>query len=246
MTASLALTVDVEDFYDGMAVLGCPLERPADARSGLEGLLARLECRPDARLTCFVVGDYAKAVHEPLAELARRGHEIASHGPDHGRLPGRGDLAAWLRRGREMVEDVVQVPVTGFRSPRFDVPEAGLAFYRAQLAEAGYRYVSDTSRLGPGSPVAELPVLGAGSHHLGGGSYQRFLPAAVSARAVASAGGPAVCYYHSYDFGATLPPLSSARSLALVRQLVARRRVAVVFDALLERFGSVCCVDAIG
>ena len=46
MTADVCLTVDVEDFYDGMAVLGQPFTRPADARSGLSGLLSLLDPQP--------------------------------------------------------------------------------------------------------------------------------------------------------------------------------------------------------
>ena len=76
-----------------------------------------------------------------------------------------------------MLEDLVQRPVRGFRSPRFEIPRAvGLARYRELLAEAGFSYVSDTSRLGEGSPVRELPVLTCHRFPIGGGSYQRLLP----------------------------------------------------------------------
>ena len=88
--SNVCLTVDVEDWYDGMAVLGQPIPRPEGAASGLSGLGDLLQRVPDARVTLFVVGDYAPRVREELVELIRRGHEVASHGPDHGRLPTRG------------------------------------------------------------------------------------------------------------------------------------------------------------
>ncbi len=67
--------------------------------------------------------------------------------------------------------------VTGFRSPRFDLPPHGdLARYRDELAEAGYEYVSDARHLGAGSPVREAPVMSWRGVRLGGGSYQRLLP----------------------------------------------------------------------
>ena len=135
-------------------------------------------------MTLFVVGHYAAEIRSTLAEFAAAGHEIASHGPDHGRLPVEG-IASWLRQGREMLEDLLGVPVTGFRSPRFDLPEGiGLARYREHLAEAGYAYVSDASCLGPASALHELPVLSWRGVHVGGGSYQRLLPMAAVTQAV--------------------------------------------------------------
>jgi hypothetical protein len=244
MTADICLTVDVEDWYDGMAVLGEPFPRPAGAQSGLSGLTALLDRAPgSSRVTLFVVGNYAATVSDELAELARRGHEVASHGPDHGRLPeDPTTLSEWLRRGRTMVEDLVQVPVRGFRSPRFDVPASlGLARYRELVAGAGFEYVSDTSLLGAESPVRELPVLSAHGFPFGGGSYQRLLPTSVTTSVVGSSQGPAVLYYHSYDFGATLPGLGSIRSLAVAKQLVGRGRVAGVFARILSRYGSKAC-----
>jgi hypothetical protein len=244
MTAEVCLTIDVEDWYDGMAVLGETLDRPKCARSGLSdlaGLLATAE--GDPALTLFVVGNYAATVRSELDDLVARGHEIASHGPDHGRLPDdAGELVEWLRKGREMIEDVVQRPVRGFRSPRFDIPRrVALGGYRDLLAQAGFGYVSDTSRLGEGSPVRELPVLRVYGFPIGGGSYQRLLPAGALSAALRSAEGPAVLYYHSYDFGATLPNTMSIRSLAVAKQVVGRGRIAGMFSRILSRYGSKAC-----
>jgi hypothetical protein len=109
------------------------------------------------------------------------------------------------------------------------------------LAEAGFQYVSDTSRLGEGSPVQELPVLTRHRIRIGGGSYQRLLPRAAISAALASTTGPAVLYYHSYDFGATLPSRGSIRSMAVAKQLVGRGRIAGVFSQILSRYGSKAC-----
>ncbi len=246
MTTGVCLSVDVEDWYDGMEVLGESMARPAGAGSGLEGLAARLAAdRRAPRVTLFVVGNYAGRVADELAALAADGHEIASHGPDHGRLPEeRGALVDWLRTGRSVLEDRFQVPVRGFRSPRFDLPASmGLDGFRDAVAEAGFEYVSDTHRLGAGSPVRELPVLSFHGFPLGGGSYQRLLPVPVVTNAVGRGEGPAVLYYHSYDFGATLPGLGEIRSVAAAKQLLARGRVSRAFSAILSRYGSKACAD---
>jgi peptidoglycan/xylan/chitin deacetylase (PgdA/CDA1 family) len=245
MTTDVRLTVDVEDWYDGMAVLGEARERPPEPTSGLAGLTSLLRGR-DATLTLFVVGNYAPSVRTELAHLVSRGHEIASHGPDHGHLPDEpGRLLDWLRRGREAVEDLVQVPVRGFRSPRFDVPEPiGLARYRELLAEAGFDYVSDRHNLGETAPVTELPVFTRGRFPVGGGSYQRLLPTSAVNSLLNGADGPIVLYYHSYDFGATLPSAASIRSLAVAKQLIGRSRIANVFASILNRYGSRACGHA--
>jgi peptidoglycan/xylan/chitin deacetylase (PgdA/CDA1 family) len=247
MSQPVCLTVDVEDFYEGIAVLGQPVPRPPSPRSGLAGLRDLLTARPKDRVTLFVVGRYAPDVAASLAELAQDGHEIASHGPDHGRLPRDArQLEAWLRRGRESLEDLIQHPVRGFRSPRFETGEQlGLARFREVIARAGFTYVSDRHCLGPTSPVSELPVLVWRGVPVGGGSYQRMAPRRLLeytiGRAAEKGERPMVLYYHSYDFGATLPRLAEHPSVTLARQVLGRRRIQPRFVNLLQTYGSNCC-----
>ena len=246
MTAQVCLTVDVEDWYDGMAVLGHPVSRPARPGSGLPQLASLLSSRlADTRITLFAVAGYAKSVRSELADLVASGHEIGCHGPDHGRMPtGTAALADWLRKGREMLEDLLQVPVHGFRSPRFDTPVGiSLDQYRELLAMTGYRYVSDTSRLGGAAAVAEFPVLRVAGIPLGGGSYQRIFPTRAVTAAINRASGLAVLYYHSYDFGATLPTIRSACSLAVAKQVLGRPRIPVIFAEIADQYGSRACVQ---
>lgn len=243
----LCVTVDVEDFYEGMAVLGHPLEQRSNGK-GLGGLLDQLSsASPSARITLFVVAEYAKRdkrLQLELAELSAAGHEIACHGPDHGSLPER-ELVAWLTKGRETLEELFQVQIAGFRSPRFDLPEHGdLSRYREELAEAGYRYVSDSYRLGEDSAVREAQVLSWRGVPIGGGSYQRLIPRGLVASAIARSPSPAVVYYHSYDFDGTLPPSRVIRSPALARQILFRERISTVYSMLIGRFGSEICEGA--
>jgi hypothetical protein len=244
MTDRVCLTIDVEDWYDGMAVLGESIPRPPGGESGLSGLMSLLDGEGGGpTVTLFVVGNYADTVRGELTDLVERGHEIASHGPDHGRIPtDPAALVEWLRKGRAILEDLVQQPVRGFRSPRFEIPASlTLDHYRHLVAEAGFEYVSDTRLLGPSSPVQEFPVLKSHRFPIGGGSYQRLLPVAATSAMLNSATGTAVLYYHSYDFGATLPGAGSIRSLAMAKQLVGRGRVSTVFARILGRYGSEAC-----
>ncbi len=237
----LSMTIDVEDFYDGMAVLGHEVPRPPDLVEELARLVESLDAVTGGpKVTLFVVGNHMTRIIPALATFASAGHEIASHGPDHGRLPE--DTVSWLRKGREILEQQLQVKVTGFRSPRFDLPPHGdLARYRGELADAGYEYVSDASFLGAGSPLREAPVMSWRGVRLGGGSYQRLLPLAAVSAAIRSSPGTAVCYYHSYDFDGTTPGLSAIRSQAVARQVLGRGRIAPMFLRLVRRFGSETC-----
>lgn len=245
MATTVCLTVDVEDWYEGMAVLGCKIDRAKANGSGLDELARSLASR-SAAVTLFVVGNYARAASKQLASFAANGHEIASHGPDHGRLPSdERKLRFWLRSGREMVEDVVQRPVLGFRAPRFEIPVGmELPAFRLAIADAGFSYVSDLNLLGNGT-LHELPVLQWHGVPVGGGSYQRLLPAR-SVRAITSRHDrTAVLYYHSYDFGDELPGTRDIRSAATAAQVLGRSRIPTVFNSLLDASGSVTCEKAL-
>jgi hypothetical protein len=248
---SLCISVDVEDWYDGMVVLGHDIRRPPGPQSGLGGLTKLLDAaeqRSSSKVTLFVVGNYVESVASELRILVSAGHEIASHGPDHGRVPAVGvELSEWLTRGREQLEQALQVPVKGFRSPRFDLPDgATLQTYRESLAEAGFEYVSDTHLLGVTSPVVELPILRLGRLPLGGGSYQRLLPSTALLRflgpRLAPSGETTVLYYHSYDFGATLP--KAGHSAAVAKQVVGRGRIPAILARVLAQYGSRTCISA--
>lgn len=249
MTAPPCVTIDVEDFHDGMAELGYPQEGGGGIRLGdLMETLAQLPADRPNRLTFFVVGKFAEACRTDLVELAKAGHEIASHGPDHGQLPEASSLEEWLRSGKKMVEDIVQTEVTGLRMPRFDVPKSmTLEAFRDVMGSAGFTYVSDERTVSTGtSAVIDLPVTRAMGIRLGGGSYQRFLPMRVLRSVLPRCPQPAVLYYHSYDFSCgALPPLSSARSVTEVRQLALRRRIQPIFVDIVQRFGSRSCSEAV-
>ena len=243
----VCVTVDVEDWYDGMAEVGHVISGPSGGSSGLAELRALLadSPAPEPRLTLFVVGKYCAEVGADLSQLAAAGHELASHGPDHGLLPEDPDrLEDWLRRGREMVEDVVQQPVTGFRSPRFRIPQTmSLERYREILGRAGFRYVSDRHLLGSNSAVKELPVFRWKGVPLGGGSYQRLLPRAGLKPLLRGGPQPIVHYYHSYDFGVSLPSPWSTRSPAVLKQVIGRSRIPAVVTQILAASGSVSCME---
>lgn len=142
-----ALTVDVEEWYHNCLVPSYvqPRLRP-DLPVELDrllpellGLLAEAGCRA----TFFVLGEVAERLPWRVRELARAGHEVASHGFHHLRACERpaAEFARDIRRSKALLEDLLGEPVRGFRAP-----EWSLRTLRSPLlplvAAAGFEYDS--------------------------------------------------------------------------------------------------------
>lgn len=98
------------------------------------------------RATFFVLGEVARRLPQRIREIARAGHEIASHGELHFRAERStpeafADSAA---RSRAELEDLAGVPVHGFRAPEWSLRRPDNPRLAA-LAEAGFRYDSSLS-----------------------------------------------------------------------------------------------------
>lgn len=120
-------------------------------------LLERL-AKHNARGTFFTLGWVAEKNPEVVREIVNAGHEIASHGYWHRRIPtlNRDDFREDVRSSKRILEDVSGKEVSGFRAPSFSIiPGYGWAF--EVLMEEGYRYDSSVfpiRRSGYGNPDA--------------------------------------------------------------------------------------------
>jgi polysaccharide deacetylase family protein (PEP-CTERM system associated) len=184
LPALFTFTVDVES-YPGGGTAAAPTRR----------LLDLLEATGSLG-TFFVLDEVARADPALVREIARRGHEVASHGHVHRHLAAEGPVA--FRRGmeaagRRLADLTGQAPV-GYRAPYFSLtPAAGWA--PAVLAELGYAYSSSLLPARnplagwPGAPhrpfrwacgLLELPVplgrIGPLALPFLGGMYLRWLP----------------------------------------------------------------------
>ncbi|MEO5954391.1 MAG: polysaccharide deacetylase family protein [Nitrospiraceae bacterium] len=112
---------------------------------GLEGLLDFCD-RWKLKATIFVAGRFAEAYPDLVRECRRRGHELGTHGWEHGGLEQDEDFRsasydqqrAWIRLATEAVEKAAGVRPVVFRAPSLWIGETTL---RA-LEEEGYRYDS--------------------------------------------------------------------------------------------------------
>ena len=112
---------------------------------GLEGLLDFCD-RWKMKATIFVTGRFAESYPDLIGDCRRRGHELGTHGWEHGSLEQDEDFRSasydqqrkWIRLATEAVEKASGVRPVVFRAPSLWISETTL---RA-LEEEGYRYDS--------------------------------------------------------------------------------------------------------
>jgi len=218
VAAPITFTLDLEDHRPHPAV---EARYPTVTRE----ILAALDERAITG-TFFVVGEIAAAEPDLVRDIAAAGHELALHGWRHVVLTEQtpDELAGDLRRGKDLLEDLGQREVVGFRAPTFSLV-ATTVWATEVLVEAGFRYSSSvlpgpSPLYGfPGAPhdpfvwpsgLAELPVPTAGAGRVQlpylGGTYLRILPERLIA-AVHQRGDRTLpwTYVHPYDVDTAEP-----------------------------------------
>ncbi len=136
--ATISIDVDPLDAHlAGYGVAGLPPDRLVYERAIPRILELLSAC--SVRATFFWVARDAESQAPLLAEIARAGHEVASHTvthPEGWRRCSAEEVAKELRESKLRLEAAAGAPVVGFRSPGWHQPP-GLA---EELAAAGYRY----------------------------------------------------------------------------------------------------------
>ncbi len=203
-----------------------------------------------ASATVFVVGELARSHPELVRRVVDGGHELALHGMRHVALGdvGRERLGAELREGRELLEQIGQVQVRGFRAPIFSLtPATGWAV--EQLAQAGFEYSSSVLPARnplhgwPGAPhgafrwrngLLELPCPVGGIARAQvpflGGIYLRFVPAFLTRRFLRAIDSATVpwSYVHPYDLDPDEPFFVMPHAGWLTSRIVHLRRAATL------------------
>jgi polysaccharide deacetylase family protein (PEP-CTERM system associated) len=228
-------SVDVEDWfhllYDSKAG---EIERWAGlesrVRQNTQILLDEL-ARRDVRCTFFVLGWVAEHHPQLIAEIAERGHEIASHGYAHTLIYTQTPEAFRddLRRANDAIAKACGVTPRGFRAPGFSIKPQNLWAFDV-LREEGFEYDSSAfpavrSHGGlPGTaplptvldnglvefPITTINLYVARCSYLGGG-YLRLIPKSLMlswATRQDRAGVPLILYIHPRDIDTGQPRLS--------------------------------------
>jgi len=146
-----ALTVDLEDWRCALSPdpRADYRKRPAPdveyINKATHAMLEELDAY-GAKATFFVLGEVAVAAPEAVKEIARRGHEVASHSPVHlpPRLIPRDDYRRLVLRDVEFLEDLVGTRPVGFRVPYMSLRRSD-GWLLKLLADAGFLYDSSVA-----------------------------------------------------------------------------------------------------
>ena len=234
------MSVDVEDYFhvsvfDGIVPRASWPQMESRVCRNTERLLDIFD-EFSVSSTFFVLGWVAERFPHLVAEIAARGHEIASHGYAH-RLVYDQTPAAFrddVRRAKALLEDAAGVRVAGYRAPSYSITPRSLWAVDV-LIEEGYSYDSSIfpirhDRYGiPVSPrqpfsidrqagsLMEVPGstvrIGPLNLPVAGGGYFRILPYSWARWGIARCNGldgqAAVFYLHPWEIDPDQPRLSA-------------------------------------
>ena len=199
-----AFTIDVEDYYQVSALASAiPRDtwnqRESRVAASTDRILAMLE-EKRIKGTFFVLGWVADQVPQLVKRIAAQGHEVACHGYSHELIYRQTPtvFAEETRRAKQLLEDLVGLPVIGYRAASFSItPRSEWAL--DTLIEQGFVYDSSIfpvrhDRYGmpgasrapgfvhapSGGRIAEFPMstaaFGPVRVPVSGGGYFRLLP----------------------------------------------------------------------
>lgn len=237
MAVKNALTIDVEDWYQGND-FDLPFhtwpgyqERIWETCGPLLDLLAAFR----VRATFFVLGYIAERHPDLVRALTRAGHELGVHGYSHtpvGRL-GPAGFREEVRRSRALLEDLTGEQVRAFRAPSWSITHRTIWALEV-LAEEGFAYDSSIFPVGlpffgisrapvaphrlPGIPLAEFPPsvlqLRTGVRiPFSGGFFLRAAPWCLirqGIRHLNAAGQPALVYLHPWELDPRPPRIPAS------------------------------------
>jgi len=142
-----ALTVDVEDYFHVHALSSTIKSCDWDScECFVEESTMRLLSILDeygTRATFFVLGWVAERYPSLVKEIAKNGHEVASHGYQHTLTSAQSEqeFCSDIRQSRILLEDLTDERVLGFRAPSFSI-EPSTLWVLSYLREEGFLYDS--------------------------------------------------------------------------------------------------------
>jgi len=235
------MTIDVEDYFQ-VSAFDAVVSRdswdtfPSRVVANTERLLAMFD-EHRVKSTFFVLGWVANRFPTLVADIAKAGHELASHGFHH-RLVYDQTQDAFrddVRRAKHLIEDQSGQQVRGYRAPSYSITNRSL-WALDVLAEEGYTYDASIfpirhDRYGipdaPRHPYAMARAAGSlteappstvriGSTNLpvAGGGYFRLLPYQWTSwgirRINEEEGKPAIFYLHPWEIDPDQPRLQAS------------------------------------
>ncbi len=261
-----AMSVDVEEYFQVSAfeqvISSTQWESwPSRVEFASENLL---DVFADAgvHITFFTLGWIAERHPQLLRRMVAEGHEVACHGYNHTRATTqtRDEFRADVLRSKGVLEDVIGMPVYGYRAASFSIDHSNLWAF-PELEAAGFTYSSSiypvrhdlygaphaprTPFCPPGTTrLTEIPVstvrVGGRNWPAGGGGFFRLLPYVVSRGLIRSVNvndrAAANMYFHPWEFDPQQPRPSGIRLKTRVRHYLNQERALTRMARLLADF----------
>lgn len=198
-----AMTIDVEEWFNILDIPGeIPFEKWDSQESRLPDNFERmleLFKKYHIKTTCFWLGFFAEKYPWLVKKTVEEGHEVASHGYAHllAYQVGRKKFREDIRKGKDILENIIQKPILGFRAAGFSTTQDTNWTFE-EIRSAGFVYDSSvfpasrghggmrTAQLGPyeiqtdAGTLIEIPqsmitIMGKRISLFGGG-YLRLAP----------------------------------------------------------------------
>ena len=256
-----AMTVDVEDYFHVSAFEN--VIKPSDWSACKPTVdyntrkILDLFAKHDTKGTFFILGWVAKAFPDLIAEIAKQGHEVASHGMNHRRASTqtRDELKEDIQSSILLLEDITSQKVLGYRAPSFSIGKQNQWAFEL-LIELGILYSSSTYPIEHdlyGTPdwprfvhkreegIIEIPVptiqdKGVNTG-IGGGGYFRLYPYWLSnkriSRYLSTESAPYSFYFHPWEIDPNQPRVQGASFKSKFRHYINLSRMAGKIERLL-------------
>ena len=223
--------------------------------------IADLLAERSTKATFFILGWVAERHPDLVKDLAREGHEIASHGYGHELVSTQTPVQFRqdVRRSKRILEDLIGLQVIGYRAPSFSITSE-TAWALSLLVEEGYRYDSSIyhrfrdrygsavtktgmyeieTEAGKIWEVSPSTMKTCGFHlPVAGGGYFRLLPYRASKlclKTLENQGSQLVMYLHPWEFDPEQPRMDGP-VLSRVRHYLNLHKTEQRLKWLLEDF----------
>ena len=235
-----AMTVDVEDYFHVAAFENNidPKDWPNHQCRVEKNTQQLLELFSEKGITAtfFILGWVAERYPHLVEEIARQGHEIASHGYSHKIVYKQTPeiFREETDRSKKLLEDITQTNVAGYRAASYSITQKSL-WALDILAECGFEWDSSIFPIhhdnygipqSPTSPyyietnnngnIKELPLTTAKYFGVkfpaAGGGYFRLFPYWLSKKllSIATESSPAIFYLHPWEIDPDQPRVEGA------------------------------------
>lgn len=266
-TRQHALTVDVEDYFHVAAFAGAVRREdwdnyPSRVVRNTERLL-EIFAEQETLATFFVLGWVAERFPELVRRIVDAGHEIGSHSYWHERIHHQSpvEFREDVRRSKQVLEDILGLPVTMYRAPTFSITRQTL-WALDVLVEEGFTLDASIfpirhDRYGiPSAPTKlhrietksgslwEFPPtvarLGPFKVPVAGGGYFRLLPWTGTrwglAQVERTSESPLMFYLHPWEIDPDQPRIAGVSRLAQWRHRANLHSTAEKLRRLLQMF----------